>query len=192
MSDVSAVTLYSVHSEADLGVFLLRIFKGGCPQLLEAGTSSLEDPPLLPSLYLQHLLANRADIPRLTRRLERLLLTTPRPGLVGKKEGYLSQVECCTRESSEFCTRHHDAQKDRAAVRAEIELLLGIEAEYSISDGCASHEVAASRLIVDLVFSISMRTQDLEGWRHAFGNNWSDNGGSSLTLVLIVYTMQLC
>nr|GFD36272.1 hypothetical protein [Tanacetum cinerariifolium] len=29
------------------------------------------------------------------------------------------QVDVCTRESSEFCTRHHDAQKDRAAVRAE-------------------------------------------------------------------------
>ncbi|GKG11858.1 hypothetical protein Tco_0346095, partial [Tanacetum coccineum] len=27
------------------------------------------------------------------------------------------------RESLEFCTRHHDAQKDRAAVRAEIEVL---------------------------------------------------------------------
>nr|GFD35699.1 hypothetical protein [Tanacetum cinerariifolium] len=26
------------------------------------------------------------------------------------------QVDVCTRESSEFCTRHHDAQKDRAAV----------------------------------------------------------------------------
>nr|GEZ76735.1 hypothetical protein [Tanacetum cinerariifolium] len=25
------------------------------------------------------------------------------------------QVDVCTRESSEFCTRHHDAQKDRAA-----------------------------------------------------------------------------
>nr|GFB23396.1 putative reverse transcriptase domain-containing protein [Tanacetum cinerariifolium] len=31
------------------------------------------------------------------------------------------QVDVCTRESSEFCTRHHHAQKDRAAVRAEIE-----------------------------------------------------------------------
>nr|GFB94385.1 hypothetical protein [Tanacetum cinerariifolium] len=29
----------------------------------------------------------------------------------------------CTRESSEFCTRHHDAQKDRSAVRAEIKVL---------------------------------------------------------------------
>ncbi|GKB00609.1 hypothetical protein Tco_0828602, partial [Tanacetum coccineum] len=32
-------------------------------------------------------------------------------------------VDVCTRESSEFCTRHHDAQTDRAAVRAEIEIL---------------------------------------------------------------------
>nr|GEY17528.1 hypothetical protein [Tanacetum cinerariifolium] len=33
------------------------------------------------------------------------------------------QVDVCTRESLEFYTRHHDAQKDRAAVRAEIEVL---------------------------------------------------------------------
>nr|GFD42034.1 hypothetical protein [Tanacetum cinerariifolium] len=33
------------------------------------------------------------------------------------------QVDVFTRESLEFCTRHHDAQKDRAAVRAEIEVL---------------------------------------------------------------------
>ncbi|GKG63292.1 hypothetical protein Tco_0640787, partial [Tanacetum coccineum] len=29
----------------------------------------------------------------------------------------------CSRESSEFCSRHHDAQKDRIAVRAEIMVL---------------------------------------------------------------------
>nr|GEZ10237.1 hypothetical protein [Tanacetum cinerariifolium] len=33
------------------------------------------------------------------------------------------QVDIGTRESSEFCTRHHDAQKDRAAVRAKIKVL---------------------------------------------------------------------
>ncbi|GKF33217.1 hypothetical protein Tco_0106417, partial [Tanacetum coccineum] len=38
------------------------------------------------------------------------------------------QVDVCTRESSEFCIRHHDAQKDRAAVRAEIEALARSEA----------------------------------------------------------------
>ncbi|GKA98027.1 hypothetical protein Tco_0825921, partial [Tanacetum coccineum] len=41
--------------------------------------------------------------------------------LVNRRVTY--QVDICTRESSEFCTRHHDAQKDRAAVRAEIEVL---------------------------------------------------------------------
>ncbi|GJX94537.1 putative reverse transcriptase domain-containing protein, partial [Tanacetum coccineum] len=41
--------------------------------------------------------------------------------LVNRRVTY--QVDVCTRESSEFCTRHHDAQKDRAAVRAEIEVL---------------------------------------------------------------------
>nr|GFD26429.1 hypothetical protein [Tanacetum cinerariifolium] len=32
-------------------------------------------------------------------------------------------VDVSTRESSEFCTRHHDAQKDCEAIRAEIEVL---------------------------------------------------------------------
>ncbi|GJY12032.1 hypothetical protein Tco_0381341 [Tanacetum coccineum] len=41
--------------------------------------------------------------------------------LVNRRVSY--QVDVCTRESSEFCTRHHDAQTDRAAVRAEIEVL---------------------------------------------------------------------
>ncbi|GJX70376.1 hypothetical protein Tco_0307547 [Tanacetum coccineum] len=33
------------------------------------------------------------------------------------------EVDVRSRESSEFHSRHHDAQKDRAAVRAEIEVL---------------------------------------------------------------------
>ncbi|GJR91757.1 hypothetical protein Tco_0215768 [Tanacetum coccineum] len=37
---------------------------------------------------------------------------------------YISyQVDVRSRESLEFYSRHHDAQKDRAAVRAEIEVL---------------------------------------------------------------------
>ncbi|GKD20994.1 hypothetical protein Tco_1222697, partial [Tanacetum coccineum] len=39
-------------------------------------------------------------------------------------------VDVYTRESSKFCTRHHDAQKDRAAVRAEIEVLRGERLAY--------------------------------------------------------------
>ncbi|GKA71063.1 hypothetical protein Tco_0777202, partial [Tanacetum coccineum] len=41
--------------------------------------------------------------------------------LVNRRITY--QVDVCTRESSEFCTRHHEAQEDRAAVRAKIEIL---------------------------------------------------------------------
>nr|GEZ87894.1 hypothetical protein [Tanacetum cinerariifolium] len=69
----------------------------------------------------------------------RPLLATPRPSyvetrlrdterrmmaaleLVNLRVSY--QVDVCTRESLKFCTQHHDAQKDRAAIRAEIEVL---------------------------------------------------------------------
>ncbi|GKF02683.1 hypothetical protein Tco_0029606, partial [Tanacetum coccineum] len=42
------------------------------------------------------------------------------------------QVDVRSRESSEFYSRHHDAQKDRAAVRAEIEDMARSEA-YSMA-----------------------------------------------------------
>ncbi|GJX87901.1 hypothetical protein Tco_0339915 [Tanacetum coccineum] len=78
--------------------------------LLPSGT-----PPLLPILLPAPSTSRRADIPEAdTPPRKRLLLTTPRPGC---------EVDVCTRESSEFYTRHHDAQKDRAVVRAEIEIL---------------------------------------------------------------------
>ncbi|GJR48172.1 hypothetical protein Tco_1316275, partial [Tanacetum coccineum] len=50
---------------------------------------------------------------------ERRMMTTLE--LVNRRVTY--QVDVCTRESSEFYTRHHDAQTNRAAVRAEIEVL---------------------------------------------------------------------
>nr|GFC22117.1 hypothetical protein [Tanacetum cinerariifolium] len=76
----------------------------------------------------------RAGIPKAnTPPRNRPLLATPRPGCeVGESSAAAARlqgpamahgVEVCTRESSEFCTQHHDAQKDRAAVRAEIEVL---------------------------------------------------------------------
>ncbi|GJX35958.1 hypothetical protein Tco_0247515 [Tanacetum coccineum] len=72
-------------------------------------------PPLLPIPLPAPSTSRRVDIPEAdTPPRKRLLLTTPRPS---------GEVDVCTRESSEFCTRHHDAQKDRAAVRAEIEVL---------------------------------------------------------------------
>ncbi|GJX47623.1 putative reverse transcriptase domain-containing protein [Tanacetum coccineum] len=84
--------------------------------LLPSGT-----PPLLPIPLPAPSTSRRADIPEAdTPPWKRLLLTTPRPGCeIGEKVFLLLQKL----ESSEFCTRHHDAQKDRAAVRAEIEVL---------------------------------------------------------------------
>ncbi|GJV34870.1 hypothetical protein Tco_1407347 [Tanacetum coccineum] len=80
-------------------------------------------PPLLPIPLPAPSTSRRANIPEAdTPPRKRLLLTTPRPG-VGQKEGHSTGNVFAPREaeSSEFCTRHHDAQKDRAAVRAEIE-----------------------------------------------------------------------
>ncbi|GKC93577.1 hypothetical protein Tco_1159019 [Tanacetum coccineum] len=74
-----------------------------------------ETPPLLPIPLPAPSTSRRADIPEADMPpRKRLLLTTPRPEC---------EVDVCTRESSEFCTRHHDAQKDRAAMRAEIKIL---------------------------------------------------------------------
>ncbi|GJU06557.1 hypothetical protein Tco_1122987 [Tanacetum coccineum] len=94
--------------------------------LLPSGTS-----PLLPIPLPAPSTSRRADIPEVdTPHRKRLLLTTPRPGCeVGESSATAAArqpgpiVDVCTKESSEFCTRHHDAQKDRAAVRAEIEVL---------------------------------------------------------------------
>ncbi|GJY34021.1 putative reverse transcriptase domain-containing protein [Tanacetum coccineum] len=53
------------------------------------------------------------------RDIERRMMTALE--MVNMRVSY--QVDVRSRESSEFYTRHHDAQKDRAAVRAEIKVL---------------------------------------------------------------------
>nr|GFA39526.1 putative reverse transcriptase domain-containing protein [Tanacetum cinerariifolium] len=60
--------------------------------------------------------------------------------LVNRRVSY--QMDVCTRESSEFCTRHHDAQKDRAAVRAEIEVLRNERLAYE-QEGIQTREALA-------------------------------------------------
>ncbi|GKA34161.1 hypothetical protein Tco_0720590 [Tanacetum coccineum] len=106
--------------------------------LLPSGT-----PPLLPIPLRAPSTSRRDDIPEAdTPPRKRLLLTDPRPGCeVGESSTTAAarqpgptiarRVDCSSvdtvdvrsRESSEFYSRHHDAQKDRAAVRAEIEVL---------------------------------------------------------------------
>ncbi|GKE15735.1 hypothetical protein Tco_1423312 [Tanacetum coccineum] len=100
-----------------------------------SGTPSLLPiPPPAPSA------SPRAEIPEAdTPPRKRLLLTTPRPSCeVGKSSAAAaarqpgptmahrvdgSFVDVRSRESLEFYSRHHDAQKDCAAVRAEIQVL---------------------------------------------------------------------
>ncbi|GJS02332.1 putative reverse transcriptase domain-containing protein [Tanacetum coccineum] len=74
------------------------------------------------------------------------------------------QVDVHSRESSKFHTRHYNAQKDRAAVRAEIEILrrerLGYEQEMLETEVCRHkwQRQAADDLAVQHI----MRTQALE------------------------------
>nr|GFA67890.1 hypothetical protein [Tanacetum cinerariifolium] len=97
-------------------------------------------PPLLPISTPST--SRRAGIPEAnTPPWNRPLLATPRPGCeVGESSAAARRqgpamaygVDVCTRESKEFCTRHHDAQKDRAAVRAEIEVLWNERLAYEV------------------------------------------------------------
>nr|GFA59674.1 hypothetical protein [Tanacetum cinerariifolium] len=110
-----------------------------------------ETPPLLPIHLHVPSTSRRAEIPEAdTLPRKRLLLTAPRPGcevgessaaaarqpgptmtrsrrmmtaleMVNMRVSY--QVDVRSRESSEFYSRHHEAQKDCAAVRAKIEVL---------------------------------------------------------------------
>ncbi|GJR25045.1 hypothetical protein Tco_0973572 [Tanacetum coccineum] len=95
--------------------------------LLPSGT-----PPLLPIPLPAPSTSRKADIPEAdTPPRKRLLLTAPKPGC-GCCESYAASAviqPVPTRPVvsiaflSEFYSRHHDAQKDRAVVRAEIEVL---------------------------------------------------------------------
>nr|GEX85888.1 hypothetical protein [Tanacetum cinerariifolium] len=96
--------------------------------LLPSGT-----PPLLPIPLHVPSTSRRVEIPKVdTSPRKRLLLTAPRPGCevgessvaaAARQPGPLWPVDVHSRESLEFYSRHHDAQKDHAAVRAEIEVL---------------------------------------------------------------------
>ncbi|GJU58187.1 putative reverse transcriptase domain-containing protein [Tanacetum coccineum] len=120
--------------------------------------------------------------------------------LVNRRITY--QVDVCTRESSEFCTRHHDAQTDRAAVRAEIEVLRrerlayeqeGMETRQALARSEAHCRTLEARVTVletdarrhewqrqaadDLAVQYIMRTQALEAGARV--DTLEDTGSSS-------------
>ncbi|GKC20301.1 hypothetical protein Tco_1022451 [Tanacetum coccineum] len=103
--------------------------------------------------------------------------------LVNRRVTY--QVDVCTRESSEFCIRHHDAQKDRAAMRAEIEAL---EARVTMLETEVRRHEWQRQAADDFSVRNIMRTQALEAGARV--DTLEDTGSSSYTLVMIIATMQ--
>nr|GEU76361.1 reverse transcriptase domain-containing protein [Tanacetum cinerariifolium] len=134
--------------------------------------TSAPTPPLPPSFISPQL-----RFPRLTRRLRRgycLLLSdlgvsgessaavARQPGPTMARSVDFSFVDTIeTRESSEFYSRHHDAQKDCAAVRAEI------EARVAVLETQARRHEWQRQTADDLVVQHIMRTQALEAGKMA-------------------------
>ncbi|GKF27245.1 hypothetical protein Tco_0083139 [Tanacetum coccineum] len=156
--------------------------------LLSSGT-----PPLLPIPLPVPSTSRRADIPEAdTPPRKRLLLTTPRPGCeVGESSAAaVRQPDVRSRESSEFYSRHHDAQKDRATVRAEIKVLrrerLAYEQERIETRQALARSEAYCRALEARV--TMLETEALEAGARV--DTLEETGSSSYTLVMIVATMQ--
>nr|GEW74147.1 retrovirus-related Pol polyprotein from transposon TNT 1-94 [Tanacetum cinerariifolium] len=110
---------------------ILKVASATTPPLPPAFLSP-RTPPFLPIPLPVPSTSHRAEIPEAdTPPRKRLLLTAPKPGCeVGESSAAAAarqpgptmarSVDVLSRESSEFYSRHHDAQEDRAAVRAEI------------------------------------------------------------------------
>nr|GEZ75346.1 hypothetical protein [Tanacetum cinerariifolium] len=139
-------------------------------------------PPLLPIPLSIPSTSHRAGIPEAdTPPRNRPLLATPRPGCeVGESFAAAARQQdplwlmksIAVIESSEFCTRHHDAQKDRAAMRAEIEVLRSERLAYE-QEGIQTHEaLARSKAYCK---ELKARVAVLE--THAHRLEWQRNSG---------------
>nr|GFA87586.1 hypothetical protein [Tanacetum cinerariifolium] len=127
-------------------------------------------PSLLPIPLSTPSTSRRAGIPEAdTPPQNRPLLATPRPRCEVRESSAAARqpgptmahgVDVCTRESLEFCTRHHDAQKDRAAMRAEI------EARVAVLETHWRRLEWQRQAVDDLVVQHIMRTQALEAGAH--------------------------
>ncbi|GKB95861.1 hypothetical protein Tco_0981998 [Tanacetum coccineum] len=85
------------------------------------------------------------------------------------------QVDVRSRESSEFHSRHHDAQKDRAAVRAEI--VRALEARVTVLETEVRRHEWQRQAADDLAVQHIMRTQALEAGARV--DTLEDTGSSS-------------
>nr|GFA18008.1 reverse transcriptase domain-containing protein [Tanacetum cinerariifolium] len=147
-------------------------------------------PPLLHIPLSTPSTSCRARIPEAdTPPQNRPLLATPRLGCEVRESSAAAArrrgptmaygVDVCTRESSEFYIRHHDAQKDRAGVRAGIEVLRSERLAYE-QEGIQTREALARseaycRALEALVAVLETHTRRLE-WTlglDAYTMTWS-------------------
>ncbi|GJY47753.1 hypothetical protein Tco_0436816 [Tanacetum coccineum] len=96
------------------------------------------------------------------------------------------QVDVCTRESSEFCTRHHDAQKDRAAVRAEIEVLRRERLAYE-QEGMETRQALAKSEAHCRALEAQVTVLETEARRH----EWQRQAADDLAVQHIMRTQAL-
>nr|GEX55691.1 putative reverse transcriptase domain-containing protein [Tanacetum cinerariifolium] len=121
--------LVPAEDEAHIEAYIPEVASAPTPPVPPSFLSP-RTPPLLPIPLPVPSTSHRAEIPEAdTPPRKRLLLTAPRPGCeVGESSAAAAARQpgptmayVRSRESSEFYSRHHDAQKDHVAVRAEIE-----------------------------------------------------------------------
>nr|GEX13338.1 hypothetical protein [Tanacetum cinerariifolium] len=131
MSADFAVTYTSVHSEARSWSIPSE------DPYEEAAQQLLEQAPCYPE-YVPDLIELEDHVPAHIPEHPEDLVPAEDKALI---EAYIPEVDVRSRESSEFYSRHHDAQKDRAPVRAEIEGIRGTSC--SVRDSGALPRVAA-------------------------------------------------
>nr|GEY52978.1 hypothetical protein [Tanacetum cinerariifolium] len=162
-------------------------------------------PPLLPIPLPVPSTSRRAKIPKAdTPPRKRLLLTTPRPGCeVGESSAAAAarqlgptmarSVDCSfvdtmetSRESSKFYSRHHDSQKDRAAVRAEIEVLRRERLAYE-QESIQTHEALARSEAYSRALEVRVAILETQACRH----EWQRQTADDLAIQHIMRTQSL-
>ncbi|GJT79802.1 hypothetical protein Tco_1054144 [Tanacetum coccineum] len=84
------------------------------------------------------------------------------------------QVDVRSRESSEFYSRHHDAQKDRAAVRAEIEVLRRERLAYE-QESMETHQALARSEAYCRALEARVTVLETEVHRHEWQRQAADD-----------------
>ncbi|GJW41938.1 hypothetical protein Tco_0070737 [Tanacetum coccineum] len=84
------------------------------------------------------------------------------------------KVDVRSRESSEFYSRHHDAQKDRAAVRAEIEVLRRERLTYE-QESMEKHSLLGSLRAYGLAIEARITSLETQAHRHEWQRQDADD-----------------